>query len=118
MHRALHRCSRISRTGVRPRRIAYDADGGHGHGDHGSVSPPQHTLSRFMPAVTCIQIPSPSVRVLLSEPSQNGPPDMMVDGREDALRAPSMSVEVTPAAQHRVQKTQTALKRLAQRFAI
>jgi hypothetical protein len=100
MHRALHRCSRVSRTGVRPRGIAYDADGSHRHGDHGSVSPPQHTLSRFMPAITCVQILSPSVRMLLSQPSQDGPPDMMIYGREDSLCAPCMSIEVTPPTQY------------------
>src|ERR1017187_10914572 len=54
-------------------------------------------LARLMPGVLGSELIHSGVGLLLVEPSFDGPPDIVVNAREDALRAPRMSVEVSPA---------------------
>jgi hypothetical protein len=49
--------------------------------------------------------------VLLFQPSRNGPPDVVVQGVEDVLRSPRMTVEVTLTPQDSVDSIQTITER-------
>ena len=50
--------------------------------------------------------------MLLSEPSQDGSPNIVVNGREDTLGAPRMPIEVVPASKDGIEPFQPALEGL------
>src|ERR1700736_5367821 len=77
-HRALPRCLRIVRTGVRPRLITHDTDGGQSYGDRSAVSPAQRLLARLVPAILSSKFIHLGVGMLLAEPAFDGPPKIVV----------------------------------------
>jgi hypothetical protein len=70
-----------------------------------------------VPTILLGQIPRSCVGVFLAEPSKDGPPNMMVNGHEDTLRAPCMPVEGAPTAQQRFEQSQTLVERVTERWA-
>jgi hypothetical protein len=85
-HRALPRCSRVTGARFAAREVGPDAHSGLKGRGHPAVPPPQRPASRPMPAILRRQDPHRGIGMLLVEPSQDGPPDMMVGASEDALR--------------------------------
>ena len=98
--------------------VSNHPDGGERQRDEPAVAPLEGSLPRLVPAVLLGQIPHPDARMPLAEPSQDGPPDVVVEGGEHALRAPSMSVEVPPSTKDRIQHTQPIRERLGNRAPI
>jgi hypothetical protein len=83
-HWALPRCSRIDRTALVAQPVIPGAKRGRRRGNHVAVAPAQGSPSGFMPAVLFRQVAHPGMRMLLAEPSQDGPPDIVIQGSEDA----------------------------------
>ena len=67
-----------------------------------------------MPTVLFCDLIHLRIGVLLDEPSFDGSPNIVIDTREDALRAPRMSIEVPPATQDGVQTLQAVLQGLSE----
>lgn len=72
----------------------------HRAGEH--TQSPRHAPARLSPSVSLVQFPHLSLWALLSEPSVDGPPNIVVGEAQDALRSPRVLVEVCPASEHGV----------------